>query len=194
MGKKRSRNPEPALSKKRQKDPDEETSHDRRLQRAAALSIEENLTMPACAKCVEHGDTCYYDARQSTKCAKCLEKQRKCDGTFSLEEFRKVGEHKKVITSNVRQKRREIAKLRAALAKVESESVDLESSLEHWEQVSENMLRREMRAMGVLNEQPAETEIAFSDSVGEIWAEAPFVEQVDFSFLLPVLEDQEVPG
>lgn len=183
MGKKRPRDPDSEFPKKRQKNPDEASSHHRRLQLAAALSTEENLTMPACSKCVENGDTCYYNARQSTKCAKCIEKQRKCDGTFSLEEYRKVGEQKKIITSQVRQKRREIAKLRAALAQYESEEVDLETSLEHWEQISENMLKREMRALGVLNEQPVEQEVAFADGVEDVWVEAPFVEQVDWSFL-----------
>lgn len=194
MGRKRPRDPELEFPKKRQKDPDEETSHDRRLQLAAALSVEENLIMPACSKCVEHGDVCYYDARQSTKCAKCIEKQRKCDGTFSLEEFRKVGEQKKAITSKVRQKRREIAKLRAALAAIESESVELEDSLAHWEQVSDNMLRREMRAMGVLNEQPVEQEVAFADGVENLWADAPYVEQVDWSSILPDFNSQGVAG
>jgi len=87
--------------------------------------------MPACAKCVKFSDIYYYNARDFTKCTKYIEKQRVYNKTFSLEEFRKVGKHKKVIISKVRQKRRKITKLRAALIKIKSKSIKLEDSLKH---------------------------------------------------------------
>lgn len=199
MGRKRPRDSEEV---------EEPSSHDRRLVLSAALSIEENLTMPACAKCVEHGDLCYYNARKSTKCAKCIEKQRKCDGTFSLEEYRRVGEQKKRLTAEVRQKRKEIARLRSVLLdrqqemlkamqdlnSAENSESSLDASLAHWERVSDNMLTREMRAMGVLREQPEESEIALGEPIEEIVEQAPFVEYVDLSFLLPEVGSSEVPG
>lgn len=144
--------------------------------------------MPACTECASHNRECYYDSKRSVKCAGCLEHQKECDGTFSLEEFRKVGETKKVLAAKSRRQRREIAKLRKALLEAqkalqeaEEEDVKLQDSLEHWEEVTDRMLRREMRALGVLREQPEDQEIALADPLEDSWAEAPFVEQIDWS-------------
>ena len=80
------------------------------------------------------------------------------------------------------------------LSNAEMDEVALDESLMHWEQVSENMLKREMRAMGVLNEQPVDSGIALGDSVDEIVSDAPYVEMVDLGFLLPPVGSQEIPG
>ena len=72
----------------------------RRNEIADALeSDEDNIAMVACSECVKHNVVYYYDRRQSVQCAACLRHQRNCDGTFSLEEFRKVGVQKKKLKS-----------------------------------------------------------------------------------------------
>jgi hypothetical protein len=141
--------------------------------------------MVACSECVNNGVVCYYDREQSVKCAECLRHQRNCDGTFSLEDFRKVGEQKKQLQSKSRLKRREIQRLRkvlleaqSALNEAEEQDSDLQESLAQLEQKSSDMLKREMQALGVFNSVGIEQEVALSDP-GFVWSDVPHTETVD---------------
>ena len=55
----------------------------------------------------------------------CLRHYRECNGTFSVEELRKIGEQKKQIAAKLRAKRREITRLRKTLADLEGDDADL---------------------------------------------------------------------
>ena len=108
---------------------------------------------------------CYYDREQSVKCAACLRHQRECDGTFSLKEFRRVGEQKRALRSKARNKQRRVARLcrtlieaQKAILEAESELISakksdlqLQNSLAKLEEKSNNILKREMQALGILN-------------------------------------------
>ena len=149
---------------------------ERRARLTDLISIPENIAMVSCTACVDHGVVCFYSREQSVRCAECLRHQRECDGTFSVKEFRKVGEQKKRLAARSRAKRREIARLRkvlietqahaqaviaeaqaagahaqAALAEAESEDVGLQEGLAVLEDRSSRMLQREMQALGVMN-------------------------------------------
>jgi DNA repair exonuclease SbcCD ATPase subunit len=152
---------------------------------ADSISVEGNIAMVACSECVNNGVVCYYDREQSVKCAECLRHQRNCDGTFSLEDFRKVGEQKKQLQSKSRLKRREIQRLRkvlleaqSALNEAEEQDSDLQESLAQLEQKSSDMLKREMQALGVFNSVGIEQEVALSDP-GFVWSDVPHTETVD---------------
>jgi len=130
--------------------------------------------MVACTECANHNVTCFYDREQSVKCSECLRYQRNCDGTFSVEEFRKVGEQKKQLQSKSRRKRREIARLRQVLLKAQKDLLDaeesdsdLQDSIAKLEEQSSRMLRREMEALGVFDSVEAsagpQQELALAD-------------------------------
>ena len=59
---------------------------------ADSISTKENEAMISYIKYIQRGVMCYYDRAQSIKYTKYLRHRRGCDGTFSLEEFRKIGE------------------------------------------------------------------------------------------------------
>jgi len=164
---------------------------------AAIEADSDNAAMVACSECVKHDDTCFYSRESSVKCTACLKNRRKCDGTFSLQEFRRVGDQKKSLKSKSLAKRREIRNLRskrvlahgalleaqATVARLEREllSVDqklvaeedadikFNDDLEALEDRSDKMLRREMLALGVLEQLPPDEEVAFAEP--EIWRE-----------------------
>jgi hypothetical protein len=128
---------------------------------------------------VSHGVVCYYDREQSVKCAACLRFQRNCDGTFSIKEFRKVGEQKKQLVSKTRAKRREIVRLRKALAAMESDEAELEATLASLEERSSNMLKREMLALGVMDPLDTAKEVALADP-SFVWADMPVTDSIDW--------------
>ena len=151
---------------------------------ADSITTPDNEAMVSCTECVRGGVTCYYDRAQSIKCAECLRRRKDCDGTFSLEEFRRVGEQKKQMEAKAREKRRQVIRLRGALKEsrqameearqamlkvettvlaAESEEADLQDGLSELEATSSRMLEREMRALGVLNSLPPEAEVALAD-------------------------------
>ncbi|RVX65743.1 hypothetical protein B0A52_10410 [Exophiala mesophila] len=136
---------------------------ERRDELAESISRPENIAMVACSECVAHGVVCYYDREQSVKCAECVRHQRSCDGTFSLEEFRKVGEQKKALQDKSRRKRKEIARLRRLLADAEEEDDKVQDSLSALEQRSNAMLHREMLALGVFDSLDASSPVALAD-------------------------------
>jgi hypothetical protein len=156
---------------------------ERRNEIADSISIEENVAMVACSECVSSGVVCYYDREQSVKCAACLRHQRNCDGTFSIEEFRKVGEQKKQLVSKTRAKRREIARLRKVLAEAESEEADLEDRLSLLEEKSSKMLRREMLALGVMEPLDTEQEVILAEPEF-VWAGMPVTDSIDWAVVL----------
>ncbi|KAK5175952.1 hypothetical protein LTR44_011482 [Exophiala sp. CCFEE 6388] len=119
-------------------------------------------------------------------------KNIKCDGSFSLEEFRKVVDEKKAFEEKSRRKRKEIARLRRALADAESEDSQLQDSLSRLEEVSSRMIRREMQALGVLDEQPVGSVGAFADPHLP-WSEVPVTETVDWDAVFGV-ESERVSG
>jgi hypothetical protein len=145
-----------------------------------------------CTQCANNDCVCYYDRKTSVKCAECLRFQRDCDGTFSLEEFRKVGEQKKTEQEKRRQKSKEIARLRRALmdaqralVAAEEEQNELDDSIAHLEEVSSTMLRREMQALGVFNSLPEGQEIALGDP-NFVWSDVPVNDTIDWSEVFAV--------
>jgi hypothetical protein len=91
------------------------------LELTDSISVEENIMIVICTECVNHNAVCYYDWEQLVKCVACLQHQCDYDGTFSLEEFRKVGEQKKVLVLKSYTKWKEIARLWKVLANLKSE-------------------------------------------------------------------------
>ncbi|EXJ77809.1 hypothetical protein A1O3_10038 [Capronia epimyces CBS 606.96] len=154
------------------------SSTDRRLDLAAAIKLSSFPVMVAYSNCARSGDVCYFSKERSTKCSYCLRKNIDCDGSFSLEEFRRVVDEKKSLQEKSRRKRKEIARLRRALADVEAEDSSVQESLAHLDEVSSRMIRRELQALGVLEEKPPEDEGAFAD-LNFPWSEVPFSESVD---------------
>ena len=92
------------------------------------------------------------------KCAECLRFRRKCDGTFAMEEFRKVGEQKKMLEAQSLEKGRKLQELRKkllgarrALLEVEScfalteeEDLKIRDELRLVKEKSDKILKREM--------------------------------------------------
>jgi hypothetical protein len=156
---------------------------ERRNEIADSISIEENVAMVACTSCVNNKLVCYYDREQSVKCAACLRHQRDCDGTFSLEEFRKIGEQKKQLKVKALEKRREIARLRKVLAELEEEDVAVQDDLVRLDDISSRMLQREMQALGVMDSVGNEQEVALADP-NFVWEGVPAVESIDWEQLV----------
>lgn len=148
---------------------------------ADALSVPSNKTMVKCSHCVEHKVDCYYDSKRSNSCAECIRKQRSCDGTFSLSEFKRVGNLKRGIQKKSRDKRREIALLRERLAQAEKEDVGLQDSLSYWEDVSDRMLKKEMVALGVIGNLAEEQEVAPGVPDFGVGSEGPVTDIIDWS-------------
>jgi len=160
---------------------------------ADSISTQDNEAMVSCTECINRNKVCYYDREQSVKCAECLRGRRTCDGTFALEEFRRVGEQKKHLKSKALAKRREALRLRKTLmdarkamldaeqksAAAESEEADLLESLAALEDKSSRMLKREMQALGVMNPLDNEQEVALAEP-DFVWSEMPLTESIDW--------------
>jgi len=145
----------------------------------AIASDVENIAMVSCTECVKDDVLCYYDRAQSIKCAECVRHQRACDGTFALEEFRKVGEQKKALQAQAREERRKIAQLRRVLAEAEAKEVNLQDSIAQVEEVSSRMLRREMQVLGVMESLDSGQEVALAEPEF-VWEGAPKTDSVDW--------------
>ena len=164
------------------------------------------VAMVSCTHCINNGVECYYSREQSVSCAECILKHRKCDGSFSLEELRKVGELKKAEQKKRRVKLQEAAKLRAALvasqralleaqqaslkaqealAAAEEEQAGIDESIAELDDRTERMLKREMLALGVFDRVSDEQEVALGD--GDMsWLDHNFhVQQVDWASMWP---------
>lgn len=153
---------------------------ERLLEVAAAIAVKENEAMVSCTECIKHNVTCYYDREQSVKCADCLKHQRTCDGTFSLEEFREIGEQKKKAEDELFAKRQLIAEARRKLLELEDEGIQSELWLRHLKDVSDRMIQREMAALGVLHNKPPSQQLALGDqSLNQ--HTLPSLDQIDFS-------------
>jgi hypothetical protein len=186
----------------------------RRHEIADALSSsDDNIAMVACSECVDSNSVCYYDREQSVKCAECLRHQRECDGTFSLEEFRKVGVQKKRFETKAREHRLEVARRKkkviearkarmeadAVLAAAESSAADAEleetqfqDEVARLNELSHCLLRREMLALGVMEPLDNEQEVALAEP-DFVWAGAPVTDSIDWSVVLGDSPAQ-VPG
>ena len=142
--------------------------------------------MVSCTQCINHGVVCYYDKAQSVKCAACLRHQRKCDGSFSVEELRRVSEQKKQLQSKVREKRHQLQKLRQALADAENETNSLDESIVMLEDIANRMLRHKIMALGAFNNVVAmsgsEQEVALAEP-DFVLDGLPYMEVPDLSFL-----------
>ncbi|KAK5087301.1 hypothetical protein LTR70_007244 [Exophiala xenobiotica] len=144
------------------------------------------IAIVSCTYCINNGVECYYSREQSVSCAECILKHRKCDGSFSLEELRKVEELKKAKRTKRRQKLSEISKLRKAmleaqkaLAEAEEEQVSIEESIAELDDRTERILKRKILALGVFNRVSDEQEVALGDS-DMSWLDHNFhVQQVD---------------
>jgi hypothetical protein len=150
---------------------------------ADSLTYQKTEAMVACTECVNNNATCYYDREQSVKCAECLRYRRNCDGTFSLEEFRRVVDQKRALRAKARASRSEVLRLRkvaaeaqAALAAAESGELAEEEELAKLEERSSRMLRREMQALGVMESLDSGQEVALADP--------------DLSWSLPVVSEE----
>lgn len=71
-----------------------------------------------------------------------------------MQEFRKVSDQKKAVKEKSREKRRAIAKLRAALVALEDEDNDLQEELARLDDISSRMLKREIVVLGAFNKLP----------------------------------------
>lgn len=152
---------------------------------AEAIKYWGNEAMVSCSECVKHGDECWYDRYQSVACAKCVNHQRKCDGTFSLEELRKVGELKRaeqrkrrVRTKRVKDAKAKLLAARQALMEANKALLEAESSVMKEEDALDKIdseliriedfvgsaLRREMLTLGVLESMPEDQQIALGDT------------------------------
>ena len=157
--------------------------------------VEKTEAMVACTECANHGEVCFYSREQSVKCAACLRHRRECDGTFSVEELRKIGEQKKQIAAKSRAKRREIARLRKTLADLEGDDADLQDSLARLDEVSSNMLKREMQALGAFDKLPASEDVALAEP--EFFLEGtPVTSSIDWNAVWNFDGgiEQEIPG
>jgi hypothetical protein len=80
------------------------------------------LAYPAIVSCSNytHSSDVYYFAKERLKkCSYYLRKNINYDGSFSLEEFRKVVNEKKVFQEKSRRKRKEIVRLRRTLVEAQ---------------------------------------------------------------------------
>ncbi|KAG9796164.1 hypothetical protein KCU88_g196, partial [Aureobasidium melanogenum] len=119
---------------------------------------------------------------RSMKCAECLRHQRSYNGTFSLEEFRKVGEQKKCLQEKSRAKRREIARLRRLLAKAEEEDSSLQDSVAELDERSNRMLKREIQALGVFEQVGHNQSIALGNE-NFVFSSVPATNSINWSVL-----------
>jgi ribosomal protein S27E len=181
----------------------------RRLEIADSLESDQgNLAMVACSECVNNNALCYYDREQSVKCAECLRHpSRKCDGTFAMEEFRKVGEQKKMLEAQSLEKGRQLQEVRRKLlqarralldvescfALIESEDLEIRDELAKVKEKSSRMLEREMRALGVFNDLPSNAEVALAEP-NFVTGDAPAAESSDWSAVLNFDASDQVAG
>jgi hypothetical protein len=77
--------------------------------------------MVSYSNCARSGNICYFVKERLKKCSCCLRKNIDYDGSFSLEEFRRMVDEKKSLVDKSRRKRKEITRLRRVLADAESE-------------------------------------------------------------------------
>jgi len=177
--------------------PPKRSSTQRRADLAAAIEALVAPAMVSCSNCARSGETCYFAKERSKKCSCCIRKNVDCDGSFSLEEFRKVVDEKKVFQEKSRRKRKEIVRLRRALVQAqdalcaaESEDSEFQESLSRLEDISSRMIQREMSALGVLEDQPSDSVGAFADP--ELpWSEVPVNDVIDWDAVFGVTD---VPG
>lgn len=99
-----------------------------------------------------------------------------------------MGEQKKSVSAKSRQKRKEIAKLRAALAALEDEDNDLQDELQKLDDISSRMLRREMQALGAFDKLDDNQEIAVASDHFSDWPAIPENEPVDWDQMLVLQE------
>lgn len=158
-----------------------------------------NHAMVACSRCASKGWECYFDKERSSKCTNCTRSNVECSGSFSIFELRSVSQEKKRVEAKVREKRKQMLKLRRALleaqralAEVEEEEVELSDSVKVLDDKIDNMLKREMQALGVLAEMPEEAVVAAAEPEN-VWAGFPVVQQVDLPEILG-LDDMEWPS
>ncbi|KAL9117784.1 MAG: hypothetical protein Q9187_005674 [Circinaria calcarea] len=186
----------------------------RRADLACAISESKAEAMVACSQCARHGLTCYYDRSEPIKCAECLRSQRDCDGTFSLEEFRKVGEQKRLLKKQAQERHRETSRLRslqatarkemqeAALRTAEAEERTAAAELEEaalaeriarLKEISRRMLQREMLALGVMNPLDNEQEVVLAEP-DLVWTgELPVMESIDWDVVLGSADGISLP-
>jgi len=114
-----------------------------------------------------------------------------------MEEFRKVGEHRKVLEVESLEKgrrlqelRRKLLDARRALLEVEScfalaeeEDLKIREELRLVKEKSDKMLKREMQALGVFDELSVDKEIALAEPVLS-WQEVPVTASMDWAQVL----------
>ena len=91
---------------------------------ATAEAIEssfDNIAMVAYSSCVEEGVLCYYNREQSVSCSECLRRRRKCDGTFSTEEYRELSRLQKSKEEAANRQKKALVEAEAAVAQAQLE-------------------------------------------------------------------------
>src|ERR1700742_4805267 len=111
----------------------------------------DNLAMVACSNCTNEGVLCYYDREQSVSCSECLRRRRKCDGTFSTEEYRDVDRLQKEQEQEALLAKEEVLRLNAALAAVHRKLSSLKQEAILLRDEKGQMLRKELINLGVMN-------------------------------------------
>lgn len=139
------------------------SSTERRKDLISALTDSGTISMVACSFCASNSLACYYDREISVSCAECLRRGRHCDGSFSLEEFRKVGEQKKLAEAELLKKERMIAEARRRLLELEEEGIKTKEWLQHLKDTSDRMIQREMQALDVLSSRSSSDSVALGD-------------------------------
>ena len=87
---------------------------------AEVIESLQQRAMVACGNCVAAGDVCWFSEEASSRCSACVKHQRKnCNGTFVLEEFRKVVEQKKVAQQQRAAKDKELRVQRSNLLRAQ---------------------------------------------------------------------------
>ena len=76
--------------------PPKRNSTQRRANLAVAIKVLVTPTIVSYSNYARSGETYYFAKERSKKCSCYIRKNIDCDGSFSLEEFRKVVDEKKV--------------------------------------------------------------------------------------------------
>jgi hypothetical protein len=110
--------------------------------------------MVACSFCSNAGAICTV-GRDSSRCSRCVEKNLRCDGTFSVEEFDKISEQRRRLQVTVNESKRRSAELMAQLAaeltRQSTSSLRLRAQLKALSSRQDSMLRREVQALEELD-------------------------------------------
>lgn len=169
--------------------------------------------MVAYSHYIEKGLNYYFNKDRFSKCTNYIRSNVAYFSSFLIFELQSVSQEKQRIELKVREKRKQILKLHKAIVNarkalqeaqrvlaeseeaivvVKSEEVELSDSVQALDNKIDIILKREMRALGVLAEMPKKAVVATAEPK-DVWAGFPVVQQVN---LLETLrfEDEDQPS